>query len=47
VDEVRVLAVLESDAVPTGWPCEDCGGLVVSGLEPFAPGDDPELEARA
>ncbi|GAB3025482.1 hypothetical protein GCM10011376_11550 [Nocardioides flavus (ex Wang et al. 2016)] len=26
-------------------PCEDCGGTVISGPEPFAPGDDPEPEA--
>lgn len=38
--------VLDSDEVPIGRPCEDCGGLMVSGLEPFAPGDDPELEAE-
>lgn len=31
---------------PGDHPCEDCGGLVISGLEPFAPGDDPELEAE-
>jgi hypothetical protein len=38
--------VLDSDEVPIDRPCEDCGGLVLSGLEPFAPGDDPELEAE-
>lgn len=38
--------VLDSDEVPLDMPCEDCGGLVISGLEPFAPGDDPELEAE-
>ena len=38
--------VLDSDETPIDRPCEDCGGLVVSGLEPFAPGDDPELEAE-
>ena len=38
--------VLDSDEVPIDRPCEDCGGLVVTGLEPLAPGDDPELEAE-
>jgi len=29
----------------TDRPCEDCGAVVVVGLEPIGPGDDPELEA--
>ena len=40
------MTVLASDERPTDRPCEDCGGLVISGLEPVAPGDDPELEAE-
>ena len=38
--------MLDSDEFPIERPCEDCGGLVVFGLEPFAPGDDPELESE-
>lgn len=38
--------VFNSEEVPVERPCEDCGGLVVSGIEPFAPGDDLELEAE-
>lgn len=31
---------------PTGRPCEDCGGLVVAGLEPIDPAlEDPEVVA--
>jgi hypothetical protein len=39
-------SVRESDEISMDLPCEDCGGLVVSGLEPFAPSDDPTLEAE-
>lgn len=38
--------VLDSDDLPLDMPCEDCGGLVVSGLEPLAGDDDPELDAE-
>ena len=41
-----VVVVPSADEQPTDRPCEDCGGLVVSGLEPFAPGDDPEMGAE-
>jgi hypothetical protein len=39
-------SVRESDEFPTDLHCEDCGGLVVSGLEPFAPSEDPTSEAE-
>ena len=38
--------MLDSIETPIDRTCEDCGGLVVSAPEPFAPGDDPELEAE-
>lgn len=41
-----VAVVPRADEKPMDRPCEDCGGLVVSGLEAFAPGDDPELDAE-
>ena len=44
--DTRLEGVREADTFPRDLPCEDCGGLVVSGLEPFAPGDDPALEAE-
>ena len=40
------MVVPRADEQTTDRPCEDCGGLVVSGLEPFAPGDDPEIETE-
>jgi hypothetical protein len=34
------------DERPTGLPCEDCGGLVVAGLEPIDPAhEDPDVVA--
>ena len=38
--------VPHADDQPTDRPCEDCGGVVVSGLEPVAPDEDPELAAE-
>lgn len=37
---------MNAESRPTGRPCEDCGAVVVIGLEPFGPGDDPELESE-
>lgn len=37
--------VAPSDDQPTDHPCEDCGGVVVSGLEPITDTGDPELTA--
>lgn len=37
--------MLPADTKPTSTPCEDCGGLVVSGIEPISPEDEPELVA--
>ena len=34
-----------TDRRATGRPCEDCGGVVVAGLEPITAADDPELAA--
>ncbi|WP_191280870.1 hypothetical protein [Nocardioides flavus (ex Wang et al. 2016)] len=30
---------------PADRPCEDCGGVVIAGLEPVTAVDDPELTA--
>lgn len=40
--------VLNSDETPIDRPCEDCGGLVVSGLEPRVPSptDTPDQAAN-
>lgn len=37
-------AVRHSDDEATGRPCEDCGGVVVVGVERIAMGDEPELD---
>lgn len=34
-----------AEFLPIGRPCEDCGAVVVSGLERIAPGAEPELDA--
>lgn len=43
----RIVAVMSAGAErPTGLPCEDCGGLVVVGLEPIDPAmEDPDVVA--
>jgi hypothetical protein len=37
--------VAPTDYQPTDRPCEDCGAVVVAGLEPLTASDDPELTA--
>lgn len=37
--------VASTDDQPSSRPCEDCGGVVVAGLEPITAADDPELTA--
>ena len=45
ISAVYGAVVAPTDDQPPDRPCEDCGGVVVAGLEPIADTDDLELTA--